>query len=122
MAVGGNLRHHMQAWQSITDNPWVLRCVQGYALEFSDTSPWDNWPPRSPNLSKEQEEGDTHSDGQGGNRTSPGQERVHQPNVCCPKERRRLEANNQPQVPERLPPCIALQDGGDTQFEGYPPA
>ena len=39
MTVGGNLWHHMQAWQSITDNTWMLQCVQGYALEFSDPLP-----------------------------------------------------------------------------------
>jgi len=127
MTVGGNLRHHIQAWQSNTDNPWVLRCVQGYALEFSETPSWDNWPPRSPNLSKEQEEVldreipipalmDKGA-------IEPAQDRrLLQPNVCFPKERQRLEANNQPQAAERLPPCIALQDGGDTQFKGYSPA
>ena len=53
--VGGNLAHHLAAWNPITDSSWVLQCIQGYGLEFSQSPPRDNWPPLCPYLSKEQE-------------------------------------------------------------------
>ena len=53
--VGGNLAHHLPAWNLITDNSWVLHYIQGYGLEFSPSPPRDNWPPLCPYLSKEQE-------------------------------------------------------------------
>lgn len=52
--MGGILRSHLPAWHQITDNAWVLQCIQGYHLEFGDTLPQGNWPPKQPPLSPEQ--------------------------------------------------------------------
>ena len=52
--VGGILRSHLPAWHQITDNPWVLQCIQGYNLEFGDTLPPDNCSTKQPTLSPEQ--------------------------------------------------------------------
>ena len=42
--VRGILQSHLQAQHRITDNLWVLQCIQGYRLEFGDMLPPDNWP------------------------------------------------------------------------------
>ena len=44
-SVRGILRYHLPAWHQITDNAWVLQCIQGYHLEFGDTLPHNNPPP-----------------------------------------------------------------------------
>lgn len=40
--VGGALKHNLQAWERITQNPWILESTQGYHLEFQDQPPPDN--------------------------------------------------------------------------------
>ena len=52
--VRGILQLHLHAWCKITDNPWVLQCIQGYHLEFGDVLPPDNWPCNPPRLTQEQ--------------------------------------------------------------------
>ena len=52
--VGGILQSHLHAWCQITDNPWVLQCIQGYHLEFGEVLPPENWPCNLPRLTQEQ--------------------------------------------------------------------
>ena len=53
--TGGEiLQAHTPAWHQITNNTWVLQCVQGYQLDFGDVLPQDNWPPNQPTLSFKQ--------------------------------------------------------------------
>ena len=52
--VGGILQSHLHAWCQITDNPWVLQCIQGYHLEFGEVLPPDNCPCNLPRLTQEQ--------------------------------------------------------------------
>ena len=33
--IEGNLKHHLQDWQKITNDPWVLEAILGYRIQFA---------------------------------------------------------------------------------------
>jgi len=51
--LAGRLMHHLQNWQVITQDRWVLNTVQGYQIELI-SKPWQVSVPTPPHLSTEQ--------------------------------------------------------------------
>ena len=115
------MQSHLPAWYQITDNPWVLQCVQGYHLEFGGVLPPDNWPLNSPNLTTEQSHTlDQEIQGllqKKCHRKGSGHKGFLQSDVHCAQKRQRLEANYQLETPQFLPGSPPLQNGGYQQSE-----
>ena len=117
--IAGNLKHHLQDWQKITNDPWVLEAILGYRIQFA--SPPIQQSPKAPRYDTGRGKGSSTGSGESNNKrghqgdeTSRG---LHQQYTRSSKERRGVETNYRSQDLEQLRHSPTFQDGGTPDAE-----